>query len=223
MTFVEVVGYTAAGLGILMFAMQTMIPLRVTGLAHNVGQIAFGLMAGIWPTVLQHVILLPLNGYRLFEMLRLVKKVENANAGDPSVEWFKPFMTRRSVKAGDVLFRKGDEGDRMYHVVSGALLVQELNIRVEPNTTVGELAMLAPSRKRTQSVVCLEDAELLEMSYSRIEQLYYQNPTFGFYFLRLSSARLFDNIERLEAQIAVREIEIAKLRGAPALEKSMSA
>lgn len=222
MTFVEGIGYVAAGLGILMFAMQTMIPLRVTGLAHNVGQIAFGLLAGIYPTVLQHVILLPLNGYRLFEMLRLIKKVETANAGDPSIEWFRPFMTRHSVKNGDVLFRKGEDADRMYYVVNGALLVQELNIRIEPGTAVGELAMLAPSRKRTQSVVCVEDAELLEMPYSRIEQLYYQNPTFGFYFLRLSSARLFDNIERLEAQLAVREIEIAKLRDAPVLTQRAS-
>lgn len=111
-----------------------------------------------------------------------------------------------------MLFRKGDDADRMYYVVSGALLVQELNIRLTSNAAVGELAMLAPSRKRTQSVICAEDATLLEMPYSRIEQLYYQNPTFGFYFLRLSTARLFDNIERLEAQIAVREIEIAKLR-----------
>jgi hypothetical protein len=39
--------------------MQTMIPLRVSGIAHNLGQIAFGLLAGIYPTVIQHVILLP--------------------------------------------------------------------------------------------------------------------------------------------------------------------
>lgn len=212
MTIVEGIGYTAAALGVLMFAMKTMIPLRVTGLAHNVGQIAFGLLAGVYPTVLQHVILLPLNGYRLFEMMRLIKQVKNANAGDPSIEWFRPFMTQQSVKSGDVLFRKNDDADRMYYVVSGALLVQELNIRIEPNTAVGELAMLAPSRKRTQSVVCVEDAVLLEMPYSRIEQLYYQNPTFGFYFLRLSTARLFANNERLESQLAEREREIAELR-----------
>ena len=29
-----------------------------------------------------------------------------------------------------------------------------------------------------------------------------QNPEFGFYFLRLASARLFDNIDKLEKRLA---------------------
>ena len=33
-------------------------------------------------------------------------------------------------------------------------------------------------------------------------QLYFQNPTFGFYFLQLSTARLFHTIKTLEAENA---------------------
>jgi len=40
--------------------------------------------------------------------------------------------------------------------------------------------------------------------YEQVEQLYYQNPTFGFYFLRLSTARLFDTVRRLEAELEQR-------------------
>jgi len=40
-------------------------------------------------------------------------------------------------------------------------------------------------------------------SYSQVKQIYYQNPEFGFYFLRLTSARLFRNIARLEDELAV--------------------
>ena len=39
---------------------------------------------------------------------------------------------------------------------------------------------------------------MLSITYEQVEQLYYQNPTFGFYFLRLATARLFDNVSRLE-------------------------
>ena len=39
------------------------------------------------------------------------------------------------------------------------------------------------------------------ITYSQVEELYYQNPSFGFYFLRISTARLFDNIARLEARL----------------------
>jgi CRP/FNR family transcriptional regulator, cyclic AMP receptor protein len=161
MTYVQVIGYVAAGLGVLMFAMQTMIPLRITGLAHNVGQIAFGLLAGVYPTVIQHTILLPLNSYRLFEMLRLIKQVKAASNSDHSLDWLKPFMTKRSVTAGETLFRKGDEAATMYFLLSGRLHIDDINIDLGAGAVVGELGMLAPGRKRTQTVTCTQDAAIL--------------------------------------------------------------
>lgn len=213
-TLIEGIGYASAALGIIMIAMQTMIPLRVTGIAHNLGQIAFGLLAGIYPTVVQHVILLPINSFRLFEMKRLIRQVEAASTGDYSLEWLKPFTTQRKVKAGQVVFQKGDDADRMFFVLSGRFHVEEIDVDVVQGAVVGELAMLTPERRRTQTIICAEDAEILDISYDRIEQIYYQNPAFGFYFLKLSSARLFENIRRLELQLADARSEVRKLRQA---------
>src|SRR5262249_34872779 len=212
MTYVQCIGYAAAGLGIVTFAMQTMIPLRVTGIENNVGKIAFGLLAGIYPTVIQHVILLPINCYRLLEMFNLIKKVEAASEGDHSFEWLRPFMSKRSIKAGEILCRKGDKAFDMYFVVEGRLRLQEIAMDMGPRAVVGELGMMAPDRRRTQTVICTEDGSVLEIAYNRIEQIYHQNPTFGFYFLRLSTQRLFDNIERLGRTLAERDSEILQLR-----------
>jgi CRP-like cAMP-binding protein len=77
---------------------------------------------------------------------------------------------------------------------------------------VGELGMLAPARRRTQTLECSEDGSLLEITYDKIEELYYQNPKFGFYFLRLSTGRLFENIARLERGLADPDREIIELR-----------
>ena len=66
---------------------------------------------------------------------------------------------------------------------------------------VGELAMLAPDNKRTATLECIAPGRVLSITYEEVEQLYYQNPTFGFYFLRLATARLLDNISRLEAEL----------------------
>ena len=60
--------------------------------------------------------------------------------------------------------------------------------------------------------MCTENGRVLEISYEKIEQLYYQNPKFGFYFLRLSTARLFDNIKRLESALRERDEEVMSLR-----------
>lgn len=213
MTVVDGIGYSAASLGVVMFAMQTMIPLRVTGIANNITSITFALLAGIYPMAIQHTVLLPLNVYRLFQMLKLIKQVKAASSGDLSIEWLKPYMTKRRVRAGDVLFRKGEAAEHMYFVVDGRLHLDEIDIDLMPGAVVGELGMLAPDRTRTQTLVCTEDGGVLAIAYERIEEIYYQNPTFGFYFLRLSAGRLFENIERLERTLAARDEEIKQLRG----------
>lgn len=205
------IGYFAAASGVAMFAMATMIPLRITGLVHNVASIAFGLLAGVYPTVVQHTILLPLNSWRLYQMVRLIRNVKEAVAGDHSMDWIKPFTTRRHLGAGETLMEKGAEADRMYFLVSGKLALPELGTEMLPGVIVGELGMLSPGTKRTRTIVCAEDCEVLELTYERIKELYYQNPTFGFYFLRLSSERLFDTIARLERELAESRAEVARL------------
>jgi CRP-like cAMP-binding protein len=55
---------------------------------------------------------------------------------------------------------------------------------------------------RTQTLECIEAGMILSVSYTKVEELYVQNPEFGFYFLRLASARLFQNIETLQQQLA---------------------
>jgi CRP-like cAMP-binding protein len=62
--------------------------------------------------------------------------------------------------------------------------------------------MLSPSNERTQSLECIEGGTVLSVSYRQVEELYVQNPEFGFYFLRLASARLFQNIGKLEERLA---------------------
>ncbi len=188
-----------------------MVPLRITGIFSNVAYLIYGSLFASYPTVVQHAILLPLNIYRLREMLNLIKQVKAASQGDLSMDWLKPFMTKRNVTAGEIMFRKGDLADHMYFVVR-KLHLHEIDIDVVPGAMVGELGMLAPSRTRTQTLECTESGAVLEIGYDKVEELYYQNPEFGFYFPRLSSAQLFDNIGRLERLLAERDGEIIQLR-----------
>lgn len=76
--------------------------------------------------------------------------------------------------------------------------------------------MLAPGRARKQTLVCTESGAVLEIAYDKVEKRFYQNPKFGFYFLRLSSGQLFENIARLERTFAERDREIVALKPAAA-------
>ncbi len=182
--------------------MKTMVPLRVCEIGSNVLFVAYGILYPSYPTLGLYAILIVLNSLRLYEMLELVKKVRTAAQVDLSMDWLKPFMHKRAYKAGDILFSKGDPAEEMFYIASGSCRVVELGLQMKPGQLVGELGFLTPDRQRTQTVECVEDVSMLVISYDKVSELYFQNPSFGFYFLKLSSERLLQNVHRLESELA---------------------
>src|SRR6185312_10829818 len=176
-------------------SMRTMIPLRVFGILTNVILIATAIPSHNYATLLLHTVMLLLNSYRLHQMLQLVRDVKKSVNSDLSMEWLKPFMTERKCEAGEVLFYKDEKAEEMLYIVSGRFRLVESGIELPVGAIVGELGMLSPSNERTQTLECIEEGMILSVSYDQVEQLYVQNPAFGFYLLKLSSARLFQNLD----------------------------
>ena len=200
MTWIDLFGYAAAVSTFTAFWMKTMIPLRVAGIAANCFFIGYGFFGALYPPLVLHIVLLPLNVVRLYQMLQLIKKVGEASAGDLSLDWLKPFMSARRYRKGDVLFRKGDTADEMLYTVTGHYHLQELALDIGPGQVIGEIGIVTPENRRTQTVECIEKGEVLTISYDQVRQLYFQNPRFGFYLLRLIGERLSRDIARRETR-----------------------
>ena len=183
-------------------SMRTMIPLRVFGILTNIILIAFAIPTHNYPAGALQTVLLMLNSYRLHQMLQLVREVKKSVNSDLSMEWLKPFMAERQCAAGEALFYKDEKAEEMLYIVSGRFKLVESGIELPVGAIVGELGMLSPSNMRTQTLECIEAGLILSVSYTKVEELYVQNPAFGFYFLRLASARLFQNIATLEQRLA---------------------
>ena len=194
--WIEAIGYLGTALTISATAMSTMIPLRIISLCASCAVITYGFLIGSMPVVLTEAIQIPFNAYRLWQMIRLVRDVETASGNDLSLEWLRPFGSQCRFGLGEVVFRKGDEAGEMYYVESGAFRIPEVGIEVRKGGIVGELGLLAPGNTRTASLICVEAGKALCVSYSDVKQLYYQNPEFGFYFLKLTSERLFQSVSR---------------------------
>jgi len=182
--------------------MRTMIPLRIFGILTNLVLIATAIPTRNYLVILVQSVVLVLNSYRLHQMLQLVRDVKKSVNSDLSMEWLKPFMTERNCAAGEMLFYKDEKAEDMLYIVSGKFRLVESGIVLPVGAIVGEFGMLSPSNLRTQSLECVEAGLILSVSYSKVEELYVQNPAFGFYFLRLVSARLFQNIDTLEQRLA---------------------
>jgi CRP/FNR family transcriptional regulator, cyclic AMP receptor protein len=202
-------GYVAAALVFVTFWMKTMVPLRVLGIGSNIFFIAYGYLASAYPPLLLHVFLLPLNIVRLREMRNLIKQVETAASGDLNMAWIKPFTSSRLMNKDEFIFSKGETANCLFFVVSGRCRLIESGIEIAPGAVVGEFALISPDKTRTQTLQCMEAGKLLEITYGQVKQLYYQNPTFGFFFLQLISRRLFENIKRLESEVGHLRAQLA--------------
>ena len=84
----------------------------------------------------------------------------------------------------------------------GKFLVKEINVEIGPGALMGELGFLTPDNRRTGTIECIEDGQVLTITYDRLLEIYFRDPQFGYYFLVLTSQRLLQNIDRLQKQLA---------------------
>jgi len=72
------VGYLASVLVLFTFLTRTMKPLRCVALGSNVAFISYSVMLKLYPILILHCILLPVNLWRLLEIMRLRNRVAEA-------------------------------------------------------------------------------------------------------------------------------------------------
>ena len=218
-TLANMLALTGAVFFVATLMVRTIVPLRVIGIISNVFFIAYGALAGSMATFFLYLLSLPINAIRLRQMLTLVKKARLSAQGDLSMDWLRPFMTPRKYHKGDVLFHKGDPANEMFLTITGKFLVSEIGIELPPGRMMGELGFVDPKNRRTQTVECIENGDVLTITYEKLLELYFQNPEFGYYFLRLTTERLMQNISRLEGVIEAKTKDIVRLEGLLAAQK----
>lgn len=195
-------GMLGVGFCFASFVMKRMLPLRVLALVANVCFIAYGFVESLLPSIVLNTALLPVNARRLWEITKLSKEIARATQDSPVSQWLLPHMNRRSFKASEVLFRKGEVADKLVYVASGELRLAETGRLIGPGELIGEIGLFSPERRRTQTLVCETDGELYQMTDEMIFQLYYQHPKLGFYLMRLVAERLLRDVRRGEGSPA---------------------
>ena len=118
------------------YTMTTMIPLRIFGILTNLVLITFSFTTGNYHTMILHMVLLPLNSYRLHQMLHAGARREEVGEQRPVDGLAEAVHDRASVPGrrgavlqgregrGDVLRRQrplpaGGDGDRVAHRHAG--------------------------------------------------------------------------------------------------------
>ena len=198
MSWVELLGYAASAAVLTTFCMSTMIPLRIVALGSNVLFCAYGYFDHLYPVLILHAVLFPVNLLRLVQFYHLVQDVRDAHREDLPVQSLLPYMTERILASGDTLIRKGERADQLYFLMDGTLEIPELGKTLESGAVLGEIGVFARNQERTATVVCRTNCRLYALSESKAKQLFFQDASFGFAIMQLIINRLLENNRQLQ-------------------------
>ena len=183
MQLLEILGYVASGAVFVTFWMKSMIPLRIVGLASNFLFFSYGVYGDLVPIMVLHGCLFPLNAMRLYQAVRLKRRIHEMAHAEFDVKSLLPFMTERRVAKGEFLCRRGDAAQDIFYLAAGRAHIVELGLDIGPG-------------KRSQTVECRDDCVVLAIAEQRVLELFADNPEFGLYLIKMIVARLFDNMNR---------------------------
>jgi CRP/FNR family cyclic AMP-dependent transcriptional regulator len=199
----EIVGVAAAAASLYAAHAKTIIPLRVAAIVANLLAMAYSSMHGTYPTLVLNGLLLPLNTWRLHQMLQLIRDINTAIERDMNVDWLLKYMRPQHYKAGDLMMERGEYATEAFYIVSGEVEIVEINQTRGPGSLLGEIGLFTPSGRRINTVRCKTDVQAAKIGYDQVKELYFQNPQFGFRLLHLIVARL----QSSEAQLAAGPIK----------------
>src|SRR6266403_706273 len=101
-------------------------------------------------------------------------------------------IATRSAKAGEIIFKEGDEADQLFVIKSGQIEIQLGNrtlAELSANSIFGEMALIDDA-PRSATAVAKTDAELAPISEKQFLFLVSQTPFFALKVMRVLARRL---------------------------------
>ena len=176
--------------------MRNMLPLRCIALAANVSFIVYGAFVPVYPMLVLHLSLLPLNLYRLIEILKSMRRMREATSTDLPIDAIRPFLKPRHFSEGDVIFLRGDPPDHVYFLEKGSVELPEIGETLTDGTLFGEMAYFTRARQRTTSAVCTSDCKIMTIDERSFMGIYRQHPEFGHFIISLIAQRLVEGSQK---------------------------
>ena len=199
-----VLSWAGAAVVLITFFVKTLTPLRLLAMLSNIIFVNYAILLGldngfdgIWSVIILHCTLFPLNAFRLYQMRCLIREVSEAATNNDIIKHLIPFMEKKSSTKDTVIFSKGDNAEKMFFLQNGNIKIPEIGKILEPGSIFGEVGIFSPNSKRSAGAICVSDCELYTINRDKMLELYYQNPAFGFFIVRILSDHIEENVNAL--------------------------
>ncbi len=135
-----------------------------------------------------------------FEFLREIDFLEKVST--ETLEGLASKCPIQNLNAGAVLFEDGEEGDSMYVILSGELIVSKNGVEIARRVKgeyLGEMALIE-SKPRSATVISVASTVLLEITREQFQAKFSSSPDALMAILRTLSSRARENLRIFEAK-----------------------
>lgn len=195
--WVETIGWLASLFTVATYAMKAMMPLRILAIVSSICFLIYAAILQLWPLLGMELILLPINTYRLWQIISLRGRLTQVKDGtDADFSVVRTYGKSRRITSGSLIFKRGDPVDQLYFIGSGRILIEEIGVEMSSGDIFGEIAFFTDAATRTATARCVEEAEVYEIDKKRFMRLQFEDPSFGLSVMRTITRRLINNANR---------------------------
>lgn len=127
----------------------------------------------------------------LRRMDELRQRLQSLRTGERDVlHWMKSHLRSVDLDAGDVLFRKGDEGKDLYYIRTGTILLDEIQEEMGPRELFGEIAAFTSEHRRTCTARAKTSASLYRLDHDHAQRIFFDHPEFAQHVMSVLAKRV---------------------------------
>lgn len=191
---IEIIGWVASLATIAAYTVNTMMPLRILAIVSSLCFAVYAILIQSWPLLGMELVLLPINCFRLWQILSLQKRLAQAEeAGEDDFSVIKAYGKARNIATGTLIFERGDPAGQLYYIDTGQVVIEDIGVTVSAGNIFGEIAFFTDAARRTATARCTEDARVYEIDKKRFMRLQFEDPSFGLSVMRTITRRLITN------------------------------
>lgn len=118
--WIEIIGFAGTGLTLAAWGMKCSTHLRIAGIASSVAFLVYGLLTQAWPIIATEVVLLPLNAFRLWQLLALRRAARRGS--EDGWDWLLAHASELRITAGTPVVRQGEMASHLTLIRSGQVV-----------------------------------------------------------------------------------------------------
>lgn len=165
LNWIEIIGFAGTGLTLAAWAMKCSTHLRIAGIASSVAFLLYGLLTQTWPVVVTEAVLLPLNAFRLWELLAMQRAARSGS--DKEWEWLLVHGKEVRIVSGTSVAREGEMASHLTLIRSGR--VASASVSLGPGQLAGDGLPFDNARRESRTLFAETDLVVVSVDLAALE------------------------------------------------------